>query len=130
MSQIVTVGRRKRAIARVFLTEDGGGDIKINGRSLEDFFPVDLLAMKVTDPFRISELSPSNYSLKVNVSGGGIKGQAEAIRLGVSRALTELNEEYRPGLKHAGFLTRDPRKVERKKPGKKKARKSTQFSKR
>ncbi len=130
MSQYVTVGRRKRAIARVFLQEGGSGNIVINKRTLEEYFPVDLLALKVTDPFRVADLSKTGYDVQVNVNGGGIKGQAEAIRLGISRALTEISEDNRPALKKAGFLTRDSRKVERKKPGLKKARKSSQFSKR
>ncbi|MDP5172899.1 MAG: 30S ribosomal protein S9 [Bacteroidia bacterium] len=130
MSQIVTVGRRKRAIARVFLQEGGSGTIEINKRTLGDYFPVDILALRVTDPFRVLALSKEGYDIRVNVAGGGIKGQAEAIRLGISRALVEVNEDNKPALKHAGFMTRDSRKVERKKPGLKKARKSKQFSKR
>ncbi len=129
MDKIITVGRRKRSIARVFL-KSGSGGFKINKKSLEAYLPVNVLQMKVTEPFRILELSEGEFEINVNVNGGGINGQAEAIRLGLSRALIEINEEYRPPLKRAGFLTRDSRKVERKKYGKKKARKSTQFSKR
>ncbi len=130
MSQVVTVGRRKTAVARVFLNEAGTGNFKINQRSLETHFPLDLLQLKVKDPFRILDLNLGEFDIKVNVQGGGITGQAEAVRLGIARALIEVNEEYRPALKHAGLLTRDARKVERKKYGRKKARKSTQFSKR
>lgn len=130
MSQIISVGRRKRAIARVFLQEGGSGTLEINKRSLNEYFPVDSLALRVTDPFRVLQLSKEAFDIHVNVYGGGIKGQAEAIRLGISRALTELSEEHKPGLKKFGFLTRDSRRVERKKPGLRKARKSSQFSKR
>ncbi len=130
MSQFVTVGRRKRAIARVYLTDGGSGNIQINKRSLNEYFDVDNLALRVMDPFRVLELSKEGFDISVNVHGGGVKGQAEAVRLGISRALTEVNEENRSPLKKAGFLTRDSRKVERKKPGLVKARKSKQFSKR
>lgn len=130
MSQFVTVGRRKRAIARVYLTDGGSGNIQINKRSLNEYFDVDNLALRVMDPFRVLELSKEGFDISVNVYGGGVKGQAEAVRLGISRALTEVNEENRSPLKKAGFLTRDSRKVERKKPGLVKARKSKQFSKR
>ncbi len=130
MSQYVSIGRRKRAIARVKLAEGGSGQIEINKRSLNEYFDVDNLALRVIDPFRVLELNKEGFDLQVNVYGGGIKGQAEAVRLGISRALVDLNEENRPTLKREGFLTRDSRKVERKKPGLKKARKSKQFSKR
>ena len=130
MSQIVTVGRRKTAVARVFLNEAGTGNFQINGRDLATHFPVELLQLKVTDPFKVTGLNIGEFDIKVNVAGGGITGQAEAIRLGIARALVEVNEENRPPLKHAGMMTRDSRKVERKKYGRKKARKSTQFSKR
>ena len=130
MSQIVTVGRRKRAVARIFLNESGKGKFEVNKRELENYFPFDLLRLKVLEPFNILEISHGDYDIQVNVNGGGIKGQAEAIRLGLTRALMETNEDFRPPLKKAGLVTRDARKVERKKYGKKKARKSTQFSKR
>lgn len=129
MDQIVSVGRRKRAIARVFF-KPGGGDFKINKRDLETYFPLELQRLKMLEPFRVLDINYSDYNIQVNVDGGGVTGQAEAIRLGLSRALIETNEEFRSPLKRAGFLTRDARKVERKKYGKKKARKSTQFSKR
>ena len=129
MNQIVTVGRRKRSVARVFL-KPGTGNFTINKRELSGYLPFELNQIKVEEPFKILEISRGEFDIKVNVHGGGITGQTEAIRLGISRALTEYNEEYRPLLKRQGFLTRDARKVERKKYGKKKARKSTQFSKR
>lgn len=129
MDQIVSVGRRKRAIARVFF-KPGSGDFKINKRDLEIYFPLELHRLKMLEPFKVLDINYSDYNIQVNVDGGGVTGQAEAIRLGLSRALIETNEEFRSPLKRAGFLTRDARKVERKKYGKKKARKSTQFSKR
>ncbi|MEM7299244.1 MAG: 30S ribosomal protein S9 [Bacteroidota bacterium] len=130
MSQVVTVGRRKRAVARVFLNEGGSGKFEVNKKELDVFFPLDLLRLKVLEPFSVLEIGNGSYDVQVNVNGGGIKGQAEAIRLGITRALIETNEEFRSPLKKAGFVTRDARKVERKKYGKKKARKSSQFSKR
>lgn len=130
MSQIVTVGRRKTAVARVFLNEAGTGELEVNKRPLATFFPVELLQLKVLEPFKATGLNASEFDIKVNVAGGGITGQAEAVRLGIARALVEINEEYRSPLKQAGLMTRDSRKVERKKYGRKKARKSTQFSKR
>ncbi len=131
MERSVTVGRRKEAVARVFLSPSGGGSFTVNKRNLDVYFPLDLLRMKINEPFTVLELNPAEYDIKVNVNGGGISGQAEAVRLGIARALIEINEEeYRPVLKRNGLLTRDARVVERKKYGKKKARKSTQFSKR
>ncbi|MEM7368556.1 MAG: 30S ribosomal protein S9 [Bacteroidota bacterium] len=127
---LVNVGRRKRAIARVFFNEAGTGEFKINKREFAEYFPVGLLQLKIMEPFRILDINPESYDIKVNVNGGGITGQAEAVRLGIARSLVEHNEEFRPPLKRAGLLTRDARIVERKKYGKKKARKSTQFSKR
>ncbi|MEM6261813.1 MAG: 30S ribosomal protein S9 [Bacteroidota bacterium] len=129
MDQIVTVGRRKRTVARIFM-RPGSGELKVNKRTVEDFFPLDFIRSKVFEPFNVLEINNSEFDITVNVNGGGITGQADAIRLGIARALVKSNEEYRSGLKRAGLLTRDPRKVERKKYGKKKARKSTQFSKR
>ncbi|MEM6764186.1 MAG: 30S ribosomal protein S9 [Bacteroidota bacterium] len=129
MSQIVAVGRRKRAIARVYL-KPGSGEFKINKREFTEYFPFDLLQMKVLEPFTVADLSKGEYDINVHVYGGGVTGQAEAVRLGITRALIETNEEFKPVLKKAGLVTRDARKVERKKYGKKKARKSTQFSKR
>lgn len=128
MEVINTLGRRKAAVARVYLSE-GKGKISINGRELEDFFPTKPLQYVVKQPIELVEVE-GKYDLKINIFGGGIKGQAEAVRLGISRALIEANPEYRDALKKAGFLTRDPRTVERKKPGQPKARKKFQFSKR
>jgi len=123
-----TLGRRKAAVARVYLSE-GKGKITVNNRELEVFFPTKPLQYIVKQPLDLVDVV-EKYDLKVNIFGGGIKGQAEAVRLGISRALIEVNPEYRDALKKAGFLTRDPRAVERKKPGQPKARKKFQFSKR
>ncbi len=123
-----TLGRRKTAVARLRM-EPGKGSIIINGRELKEYFPSEILQIIVNQPFALID-QVGAYDLKVNVDGGGIKGQAEAIRLAISRALTEINAENRPPLKKEGFLTRDPRMVERKKPGRAKARKRFQFSKR
>lgn len=129
MSELIKVGRRKRAVARVIM-KPGSGEFIVNKKELNVFFPVDLLQLKVNEPFEILGISASEFDIIANVNGGGITGQAEAIRLGISRALVDMNEENRPPLKRAGLLTRDSRKVERKKFGLKKARKSEQFSKR
>lgn len=123
-----TLGRRKTAVARLRM-EPGKGSIIINGREFKEYFPSEILQIIVNQPFALIDQIGA-YDLKVNVDGGGIKGQAEAIRLAISRALTEINAENRPPLKKEGFLTRDPRMVERKKPGRAKARKRFQFSKR
>jgi len=128
MEVINTLGRRKAAVARVYLSE-GKGKISVNGRELEDFFPTKPLQYVVKQPLELVEVA-GKFDLKINIFGGGIKGQAEAVRLGISRALIEANPEHRDALKKAGFLTRDPRAVERKKPGQPKARKKFQFSKR
>ena len=128
MEVINALGRRKAAVARVYLNE-GKGNITINGRELEDFFPTKPLQYIVKQPLELVEAA-GKFDLKINIFGGGIKGQAEAVRLGISRALIEVNAEHRDALKKAGFLTRDPRTVERKKPGQPKARKKFQFSKR
>lgn len=130
MSRIVKVGRRKRAVARVYMNEGGTGSFVVNKRDLGVYFPTELLQLKINEPFRILDINQGEYDIMCNVDGGGITGQAEAVRLGICRALVEMNEEFRPPLKRAGFMTRDARKVERKKFGKKKARKSEQFSKR
>ncbi len=128
MEMINTVGRRKASVARVYLMK-GKGDITINGRKFEDYFPMANIQQNVIDPLVILDLK-SEYDLKVLVTGGGFKGQAEAIRLGISRALVKLNEDYKSPLKEKKYMTRDARVVERKKYGKPKARKSFQFSKR
>ena len=128
MEVINTVGRRKTSVARVYL-KGGNGTITINDREIKDYFPSELLQIIVKQPLvKVSE--EGLYDFNVNVFGGGLKGQAEAIRLGISRALIELNEEHRPPLKSEGFLTRDSRMVERKKYGRRKARRRFQFSKR
>jgi small subunit ribosomal protein S9 len=133
MNKIVNVGRRKTSVARCFFNrakEAGKGTLVINGRSLEVFFPVDLLQIKVLAPFHVLNLSVSDFDIQVNVQGGGITGQAEAVRMGFSRNLVEMTSEFKPALRAAGFMTRDSRMVERKKYGQPKARKKTQFSKR
>ena len=129
MEMINAIGRRKAAIARVYLTQ-GKGNITVNGRDLKVYFPQEFIQLKVTQPFRTVEVDNNIYDLKVVVDGGGYKGQAEAIRLAISRALVKLNEDFRSPLKGEKLLTRDSRVVERKKYGKPKARKSFQFSKR
>ena len=121
-------GRRKTSSARVYLTK-GKGNISVNDRSLEDYFGREVAQMLVKQPLRLLDLD-EKVDLKIMVKGGGSFGQAGAIRHGISRALLEFDEELRPQLKQAGFLTRDSRKVERKKPGLKKARKREQYSKR
>ena len=128
MEIINALGRRKRAVARVYLS-DGKGSITINKRELNEYFPIGTLQYVVQQPLNLCEVA-GQYDIKVNLDGGGLTGQAEALRLGISRALLKVNAEFRPKLKAAGFLTRDPREVERKKPGQPKARKRFQFSKR
>lgn len=128
MDTLNALGRRKTSVARIYLAS-GKGEIKINKRSLENYFPSEVLRMVVQQPLHQAEVA-QQYNIQVNVQGGGLKGQAEAIRLAIARVLCQANSEYRPGLKQAGYLTRDPRMVERKKPGQKKARKKFQFSKR
>jgi len=128
MEVINAVGRRKASVARVFLKK-GTGNLKVNGKSLEVYFPQQHIQNKVREPLNVVEMA-SEIDFKVNVNGGGFKGQAEAIRLGISRALVKLNEDFKKPLKDKDFLTRDSRVVERKKFGKPKARKSFQFSKR
>ncbi len=122
-------GRRKKAIARVRLIPGGNGTIVINDRALDDYFPQGTLQYIVKQPIALLEVE-AKYDIIVNVVGGGYTGQAGAIRLGVARALLEAEENSRPSLKAAGFLTRDPRAKERKKYGLKKARRAPQFSKR
>lgn len=121
-------GRRKEAITRVFLNK-GNGKITVNGKDYKTYFPLVYLQNQVESPLKVID-SSDKFDVTVNATGGGVKGQAEAVKLGIARALLMVNPEYRPALKNAGLLTRDPRTVERKKPGKKKARKSFQFSKR
>lgn len=128
MDTIHKIGRRKTAVARVYLS-DGKGKITINNKDLTDYFPTATLQYKVNQPFALTE-TEGNYDVKVNVYGGGITGQAEAIRLALARIMCEIDQENRLVLKPEGLLTRDPRMVERKKFGQKKARKKFQFSKR
>lgn len=128
MEVINAVGRRKAAIARVFFSE-GTGEITINKRALEVYFPSSILQFIVKQPLSLLE-AEGKYNIKVNLNGGGFKGQAEALRLAIARALIKINPEDKPALRAAGFVTRDSRVVERKKPGRPKARKRFQFSKR
>ncbi|MFW5758545.1 MAG: 30S ribosomal protein S9 [Bacteroidota bacterium] len=128
MEVINKIGRRKTAVARVYL-KPGNGEITINKKKLNDYFTTSILQYVVNQPFEITG-NQGKYDVKVNLDGGGIKGQAEALRLAISRALVEINGEWRPALKSKGLLRRDPRMVERKKPGQRKARKKFQFSKR
>lgn len=128
MERIHTIGRRKTAVARIYMSE-GKGNISINNKEAKEYFTTGTLIYKLNQPFGLTG-SEGKFDVKVNVSGGGITGQAEAVRLAISRALCEIDEENRPFLKAEGLMTRDPRMVERKKPGQKKARKKFQFSKR
>lgn len=125
---INAVGRRKTSVARVYLSE-GKGDFVVNGRELRAYFPSELLVTNVNQPL-VKLGCADAFNIKVNVKGGGVSGQADAIKLGIARALCELDPANRPSLKEDGLLTRDPREVERKKYGQKKARKRFQFSKR
>jgi len=128
MEVVNAIGRRKAAVARVYVSE-GSGKILINRRELTDYFPSPILQFVVKQP--LNSLSViEQYDIKVNLFGGGFKGQSEATRLAITRALIKINPESKPTLKAAGFVTRDPRAVERKKPGRPKARKRFQFSKR
>lgn len=128
MDVINALGRRKTAVARVYLSK-GTGNILVNKKEMTTVFPIDVLQAKINQPFILTN-TVGQYDIKVNVNGGGINGQAEAIRLGISRALVEVEAENKPLLKIEGLMTRDPRMVERKKPGQPKARKKFQFSKR
>ncbi len=128
MEVINTIGRRKTAVARIYVSA-GSGKITVNQRELKDYFPSEILQIIINQPLNtVNALNA--YDIKVNVAGGGLKGQAEAVRLAISRALCEVTAENRPILKKEGFLTRDPRMVERKKYGRRKARRRFQFSKR
>jgi small subunit ribosomal protein S9 len=128
MEVINTLGRRKTAVARVYMSE-GNGNVLVNGRDFREYFPTAILQYQILQPFELTSTT-GKYDVSVNMDGGGITGQAEALSLGISRALIKVNEEYRPLLKVKGLLRRDPRMVERKKFGQKKARKRFQFSKR
>lgn len=128
MEVVNKLGRRKKAVARVYLS-DGKGKMSINDTDFKKYFPLAEQQAKLHQAFQITETA-GKYDVSVNVSGGGTTGQVEAIRLAIARALVEINEEWKPALKKEGLMTRDPRMVERKKPGQKKARKKFQFSKR
>ncbi|MBW8050378.1 MAG: 30S ribosomal protein S9 [Cytophagales bacterium] len=128
MKSINTVGRRKTSIARIYL-KPGNGEILINKKDYKQYFPTFLLQHVIDQPMNAVE-EKDKYDIKINVKGGGVNSQAEAVRMAVARALCEVNSEYRPTLKKEGFLKRDPRMVERKKYGKRKARRSFQWCKR
>jgi len=128
MEFINATGRRKTAVARIYLKE-GNGKVTINNREANEYFPTGVLQYIIQQPFEITN-NIGKYDLKVNLTGGGIKGQAEALRLAISRALIKIDPEFRKALKDKGLLRRDPRMVERKKPGQPGARKRFQFSKR
>jgi small subunit ribosomal protein S9 len=128
MEIIHTIGRRKASVARIYLSK-GKGKITVNGKDFKEYFPVDTMQYKLEQPFNIADLA-GKFDVKANVNGGGTTGQAEAIRLAISRALCEIDPENRVSLKPEGMLTRDSRIVERKKPGQKKARKKFQWVKR
>ncbi len=128
MEIVNTIGRRKSAVARIYVSE-GKGNVTVNKRELKEYFPSSILQYVVLQPLNLLEVQ-EKYDIKVNLDGGGPSGQAEALRLAISRAMLKIDPESRSQLKAAGFLTRDPREVERKKPGQPKARKRFQFSKR
>ena len=128
MEAVNAIGRRKAAVARVFVSE-GTGKIVINKREFENYFPSSILQFVVKQPLNKLNVA-EKYDIKINLAGGGYKGQSEAARLAIARALVKINPEDKPALKSEGFMTRDPRTVERKKPGRPKARKRFQFSKR
>lgn len=128
MEVINTLGRRKTAVARLYM-KPGSGQIMVNNRDYKEYFCVPTLQYKVEQPLHVANLM-GQFDIKANLDGGGVTGQAEALRMAIAKALTQVNPELRPALKAQGFLRRDPRMVERKKPGQPKARKRFQFSKR
>ena len=128
MEVINTLGRRKTAVARLYM-KPGSGQIMVNNRDYKEYFCVPTLQYKAEQPLQVANLM-GQYDIKANLDGGGVTGQAEALRMAIAKALTQVNPELRPALKAQGFLRRDPRMVERKKPGQPKARKRFQFSKR
>ncbi|MFT5600595.1 MAG: small subunit ribosomal protein S9 [Flavobacteriales bacterium] len=128
MSVTNTIGRRKTSVARIYMSE-GKGKITVNKRDYAEYFPTGVLQYKVNQPFQLTD-TVAKYDVIVNVKGGGVNGQVEAVRLAISRALVEIDADYKPLLKAESLMTRDPRMVERKKPGQPKARKKFQFSKR
>ena len=128
MGVINTIGRRKSSVARIYMSE-GKGNVTVNKRDYKDYFPTGVLQYKVNQPFQLTD-TEGKFDVKVNVKGGGVNGQVEAVRLAIARALVEVDAENKPLLKAESLMTRDPRMVERKKPGQPKARKKFQFSKR
>jgi len=128
METVHTIGRRKASVARIYVTK-GKGNISVNGKDFKEYFPLETLQYKLNQPFKVID-QEGKFDVKVNVNGGGINGQADAIKLAIARSLCEIDLENRPALKAEGLLTRDPRVVERKKPGQKKARKKFQWVKR
>jgi small subunit ribosomal protein S9 len=128
MEAINTIGRRKTAVARIYMSA-GNGAITVNKRDIVEYFPSEILRIIVNQPF-VTTKQFGAYNVDVNVQGGGPKGQAEAVRLAIARALVEINPEFKSALRTEGFMTRDPRMVERKKYGRRKARRRFQFSKR
>jgi small subunit ribosomal protein S9 len=129
MERIAQSGRRKTAIARIYMSK-GAGNIIVNNKDYTEYFPTHMLQYKIVQPFIVTETDKKSYDIKINVDGGGVNGQAEAVRLAISKALVEINAELKPSLRLHGLMTRDPRMVERKKFGRRKARKRFQFSKR
>ncbi len=128
MEPVLSLGRRKTSVARIILTE-GTGEITVNGREAKEYFPVTMQQFKLEQPFKLTETT-GKYDVTATVDGGGITGQVDAVRLGIARALVKIDPEHKPKLKAEELMTRDPRAVERKKFGQKKARKRFQFSKR
>lgn len=128
MEVVNTIGRRKKSIARIYLSK-GKGKVTVNDKDYKEYFPTMPLQYKVTQAFTLTE-NMNKYDVKANIVGGGVSGQVEALRLAISRALVEIDAEHKPALKAQGLMTRNPKMVERKKPGQKKARKKFQFSKR
>ena len=128
METVHTIGRRKASVARIYVTK-GKGNIVVNGKDYKEYFPLETLQYKLNQPFKVVE-QEGKFDIKVSVNGGGINGQADAIKLAIARSLCEIDIENRSSLKAEGLLTRDPRVVERKKPGQKKARKKFQWVKR
>ena len=128
METVHTIGRRKASVARIYVTK-GKGNIVVNGKDYIKYFPLETLQYKLNQPFKVVE-QEGKFDIKVSVNGGGINGQADAIKLAIARSLCEIDIENRSSLKAEGLLTRDPRVVERKKPGQKKARKKFQWVKR
>ena len=128
MDVVNTIGWRKNSVARIYLSK-GKGNFTVNGKDYKEYFPTVALQYRINQAFILTD-TEGKYDVKANISGGGVTGQAEAMRLAMSRALVEIDAESKPALKKEGLMTRDPRMVERKKPGQKKARKKFQFSKR